>query len=66
MKHFIGRCIGTVGAKLWIKGGWTGDEKYEDLTVFGKFRYGLFCVGLILMNVTPEDIEKMAESDMNL
>lgn len=56
----------SFGAKLWIKGGWTGDEKYEDLTVFGKIGYGLFCVGLILMNITPEDIEKTAESDMNL
>ena len=57
LKKFIGEVIGTIGAHLWQNGGWTGDERYEDLTVSGKIGYRMFCAGLKLMDITPEDLE---------
>ena len=49
MKKIIGHCIATIGARLWHNGGWTGDERYEDLKVTGKLGYHMFCTGLSLM-----------------
>ena len=57
MKRFIGRGIGFIGASMWKNGGWTGDERYEDLTITGKLGYHIFCTGLRLMGYTPEHID---------
>lgn len=61
MKNFIGRVIATIGAKLWAKGGWTGDESYEDLKVTGKIGYKMFCLGLSMMGVTQEILERFID-----
>ena len=59
MKKLIGRGIGTIGAWLWQNGGWTGDECYEDLKVTGKLGYHMFCTGLRLMDISPEELENI-------
>ena len=58
MKKIIGKVIGTIGAYLWQNGGWTGDERYEDLKVTGKIGYQMFMTGIKLMGITPEQLEK--------
>ena len=50
MKQFIGKCIGHLGAFLWEKGGWTGDEQYSDLTIIGKIGWHLFYKGFRMMD----------------
>ena len=50
MKQFIGKCIGHLGAFLWEKGGWTGDEQYSDLTIIGKIGWYLFYKGFLMMD----------------
>lgn len=60
MKKFIGRGIATIGAHLWQNGGWTGDERYEDLKVTGKLGYRMLCKGFELMGITPDKLESMA------
>ena len=59
MKKFIGKCIAAIGAHLWQNGGWTGDECYEDLKWTGKLGYNMFCKGLDMMGITPEELENM-------
>jgi hypothetical protein len=59
MKKIIGRCVATIGARLWQNGGWTGDERYEDLKVTGKLGYHMFCTGLSLMGISPNELENM-------
>lgn len=59
MKKIIGYRIAFIGARLWQNGGWTGDECYEDLKITGKIGYKLFCVGLDMMGVTREELERM-------
>lgn len=61
MKFFIGKAIGTIGAHLWQNGGWTGDERYEDLKITGKIGYRMFCTGMNLMGITPSDLEKITD-----
>ena len=56
LKFYTGKIIGTIGARLWKIGGWTGDERCEDLKVTGKIGYHMFVKGLKLMNITPEKI----------
>ena len=58
MKFFIGKVIGTIGAYLWQNGGWTGDERYEDLKVTGKIGYQMFMTGMKLTGITPDDLQK--------
>lgn len=62
MRFFIGKVIGTIGAYLWQNGGWTGDERYEDLKVTGKIGYRMFTTGLTLMGITPDELEKIANN----
>lgn len=57
MKKFIGRVIAHIGAWLWEIGGWTGEERYEDLKVTGKLGYQMFCTGITMMDITPDDLE---------
>ncbi len=64
MKKIIGQGIGIVGAWLWEKGGWTGEEDYEDLNVVGKLGYNMFCTGLKLMGVTIEDLMNIANQQL--
>lgn len=45
----IGKTIGIIGGKLWWREVESGREEYENLTVFGKFGYQLFCEGTKLM-----------------
>ena len=59
MKRFIGHVIAYIGAHLWENGGYTGDERYEDLKVTGKLGYKMFTTGLRLMGTTMDDIENM-------
>lgn len=58
MKFFIGKVIGTIGAYLWEKGGWTGNESYEDLTVTGKIGFRMFFKGMNLMGRRPLTLKK--------
>lgn len=60
IKWFIGFVIGRIGAFLWEHGGWTGDERYEDLKITGKLGYRMFCTGLELMGIRPDDIGKLS------
>ena len=54
MKKFIGRCVASIGARLWKKGGfWNAGEHYENLTVIGKLGYNMFLTGLSLMGILP-------------
>ena len=59
MKRFIGHVIAHIGAHLWENGGYTGDERYEDLKVTGKLGYMMFTTGLRMMGTTTDDIENM-------
>ena len=59
MKIFIGHVIAHIGAHLWENGGYTGDERYEDLKVTGKLGYNMFTTGLRMMGITMDDIETM-------
>ena len=59
MKRFIGHVIANIGAHLWENGGYTGDERYEDLKVTGKLGYRMFTTGLRMMGTTTDDIENM-------
>ena len=56
MKRFIGHIIALIGAHLWKNGGYTGDERYEDLKVTGKLGYMMFTTGLRMMGTTTDDI----------
>lgn len=56
MKRFIGHVIAHIGAHLWENGGYTGDERYEDLKVTGKLGYKMFTTGIRLMGATTDDI----------
>lgn len=56
MKRFIGHIIALIGAHLWENGGYTGDERYEDLKVTGKLGYKMFTTGLRMMGTTTDDI----------
>ena len=62
MRKNIGKVIGLIGARLWQNGGWTGDERYEDLKVTGKIGYHMFLAGMKLMGITPEQLERMYNS----
>ena len=62
MKKFIGRCVAHIGAVLWQNGGWTGDERYEDLSVFGKVGFKLFCTGIELMGLIYDDISSITNN----
>ena len=62
MKKLIGVWIGSIGAYLCDKRVWTGDERYEDLTVMDKLGYRMICRGLTMMGVTIEDIERLAKN----
>ena len=55
MKKIIGRGIAIIGAYLWQNGGWTGDERYEDLNIMGKLGWHMFCAGLDMMGKVPVD-----------
>ena len=59
MKRFIGHVIALIGAHLWENGGYTGDERYEDLKVTGKLGYKMFPTGIRPMGATTDDIENM-------
>ena len=59
MLRIIGCVISKVGAKLWENGGWTGEEQYKDLKWTGKLGYNLFVVGLKLIGITPDDLNKI-------
>ena len=59
MKKFIGRGIALIGACLWQNGGWTGDERYEDLKVTGKLGYHMVCTGLRMMGVSLDKLDTM-------
>lgn len=59
MKKFIGRSIAAIGACLWQNGGWTGNERYEDLKVMGKLGYNMFCTGLKLMGISFDELENI-------
>lgn len=61
-KTFIGKIIVFIGACLWQNGGWTGDERYEDLKLTGKIGYHMFCTGMKLMGITPDDLERFANN----
>ena len=67
MKSIIGYVVATIGAKFWTIGGWTGDEEYEDLNVFGKLGYQLLCEGIKLMlGVTDmEDAKEIIEQRLD-
>lgn len=58
MKTFVGNCMMCIGAKLWEKGGWTGDETYDDLSFVGKVGFNLLTEGCVLMGVTNPDVIK--------
>lgn len=63
MKKRIGFVIAHIGAMLWEKGGyWNESEKYEELTIFGKLGYNLFCKGLTLAGITKTDIERICNT----
>lgn len=59
MKKLIGRGIAFVGVRLWENGGWTGNERYEDLKVIGKLGYNMFCTGLRLMGISLDEFLKI-------
>jgi hypothetical protein len=59
VKKRIGFMIAFIGARLWMHGGWTGDECYEDLRAFGKLGYHVYCYGFKLMGVTVNDLEEL-------
>lgn len=59
MKRFIGHVISLIGVQLWENGGYTGDERYEDLKVMGKLGYKMFTTGLRMMGTTTDDIKNM-------
>ena len=61
MRKIIGRGMTTIGSVLWQNGGWTGDERYEDLKVMGKFGYRMFVKGMDMMGITPDDLESLAQ-----
>ena len=46
MKNIIANSVETSGAGLWEMGGWTGKERYEDLSVTGKRGYNMLCTGV--------------------
>lgn len=57
MKKKIGFAIAHIGAKFWEKGGfWNKSQRYEDLNVFGKLGFKLFCKGLSIAGITQKDI----------
>ena len=59
INRFIGPVIAHIGALLWENGGYTGDERYEDLKVTGKLGYKMFTNGLRMIGTTTDDIENM-------
>ena len=59
MTKIIGRGMAFIGAYLWQNGGWTGDERYEELKITGKLGYNMFCAGLRLMGVSPDELVNM-------
>ena len=65
MTKLIGRYVAYIGAELWEKGGWTGKENYDDLSVIGKLGYHLFCTGLTWSGITRDhliaDLEKHSQ-----
>ena len=60
MRKHIGFAIAHIGARLWENGGfWNEENKYENLTVFGKLGFNLFVKGLRIAGVTKEFLQKI-------
>lgn len=60
IKYNIGLIMGRIGVRLWERGGWTGDESYEDLTMTGKLGYHLLRIGMFtFMGLTVEELESI-------
>lgn len=57
----IGLSIAAIGAPLWERGGWTGDEQYQDLSIFGKIGYQLFATGLKIAGIDETNIDQFIE-----
>ena len=60
-RKIIGISIVVIGASLCRRGGWAGDEQYEDLSILGKIGSKMVAEGIKIAMIEVSIAEQIIE-----